>query len=285
MKKKIVLIFLLLLISACSAKSTTETVEELSTPTPTSLPMALLVNGEGITVEEYEAELLRYALAVEQSGKPIDGEMQKTAVLDELTRQVLLSQCAADQGYFVDETVLQQRMNDLIQQVGGVEKLNEWMANNFYDEQSFRTALVRNISAAWMRDQIIDAVPDTAEQIHARQIFLQNENIAISIQRQIQAGTPFETIAFQYDSLTGGDLGWFPRGYLFQPTIEEAAFNLQVGEVSDVIRTDYGFHIIQVIERDENRLLSPDAKLLIQRQALEKWLQDKLQESIIEIAV
>ncbi len=44
---------------------------------------------------------------------------------------------------------------------------------------------------------------------------------------QLQAGADFATLAYRYDPLTGGDLGWFPRGVLTQPAVEEAAFSLQ----------------------------------------------------------
>ena len=49
-----------------------------------------------------------------------------------------------------------------------------------------------------------------------------------------------------------GDLGWVPRGYLLNEKIEEAAFGLTVGEHSEVIPTDVGFHIIRILARIEH---------------------------------
>ncbi len=65
------------------------------------------------------------------------------------------------------------------------------------------------------------------------------------------------TLASEADPVTRGDLGWFPRGYLLQPEVEEAAFSLQPGEVSQVIKSAIGFHLVQVIEKDPARPVDP----------------------------
>lgn len=285
MNKVFAVLMLVYLISACTGTGSVIEAVDTATPAFTEIPMAIKVNGEGISLSEYEAELLRYAAAIEKRGEVIDPQIQHEIVQDELINQLLLAQEAANQSYFVDEASLEQRIDQITAEMGGNEKMAEWMNQNLYDEQSLKTALARNIAAAWMRDQIINAVADTADQVHARQILVQEEGTAVSVERQIQAGTDFETLAFTYDPLTGGDLGWFPRGYLFQPAVEEAAFNLQAGGVSGIIQTEYGFHLIQVIERDNNRLLTPDAKLFMQHQALEQWLEQKKSESTIGIFI
>jgi peptidyl-prolyl cis-trans isomerase C len=95
------------------------------------------------------------------------------------------------------------------------------------------------------------------------------------LQQLNQAGANFATLAFGYDLSTGGDLGWFPRGYLTQPAVEEAAFSLQSGEVSAIIETDFGYHIIQVIERDENKALTSEARQTLGRKALQRWLDEQ----------
>ena len=72
----------------------------------------------------------------------------------------------------------------------------------------------------------------------------------------LEAGADFTELAYEYDPLTGGDLGWFPAGYLLQPDVETAAFSLQPGQYSGIIQTSYGYHIVYVIERDSNHPLS-----------------------------
>ncbi len=82
-------------------------------------------------------------------------------------------------------------------------------------------------------------------------------------------------MAAAVDPRTRGELSWFPRGYLLEPAIEEAAFSMQVGEVSEIIHTNVGYHIIKVLERDEAHPLSPDAYLALQEQALKDWVANQ----------
>jgi peptidyl-prolyl cis-trans isomerase C len=112
-----------------------------------------------------------------------------------------------------------------------------------------------------------------------------SENEAIGIQRQLEVGTSFKSLAFSYDPLTGGELGWFPRGYLLQPEVENAAFSLQPGQYSGIIPTSLGFHIVEVIEVDPQHSLSQDALLFVQRQVLENWLDEQITQSTIEILI
>lgn len=160
-----------------------------------------------------------------------------------------------------------------------------WLQTNHYDETGFRQTLRRQLAAAWMRDKIVSGVPTTAAQVHARQILVSDRATADSIYQQLQAGTDFATLANQYDALTGGDLGWFPRGYLYVQAVEDAAFGLSAGQYSTVIESDYGFHIIQVIERNESQPLSADALHVLQEKAVQDWIDAHWASSTIEVLV
>ena len=77
----------------------------------------------------------------------------------------------------------------------------------------------------------------------------------------------FDEFAALVDPVTHGDIGWFPRGYLPFKAIEQAAFALQAGQMSDVTQTDLGYHILKVIERGQHPL-SADALLVLQDKAV-----------------
>lgn len=253
------------------------------TPTATPVPLAASVNGVGILLSDFEAELARY-----QGANPGDsaGEAdQRQTVLDDMVAQQLLAQAAEQAGYQLDDAALQARIDALAAEAGGYPSLQDWMQRNGYSEDDFRRALKTAAMAAWQRDQIIAAVPQTAEQVHARQILVLEEGVAGRLLEMVKTGSDFSLLAYQYDPVTGGELGWFPRGYLTQKSVEDAAFVLEAGQASDVIQSEIGYHILQVIERDPQRVLSADARKVLQEQKLREWVQQQREASSIEILV
>ena len=251
-------------------------------PTPTPIPPAATVNGEVIPLNDYQGDLSRYQAAQGQQNDG-GGTDASQVVLDDLIAQVLLSQGAREGGFVLDDHILQSRLDELESQAGGEDAFSKWLSENSYTMESFKRSLRRSIEAAWMRDQILAAMPDSAEQVHARQILVFNRDQADQLYAQLEAGTDFATLAATIDPATLGDLGWFPRGYLTMPKVEQAAFELQPGEYSQVIETEIGYHIVQVIERDPNRPLDPDARLVLESRALENWLEKRKAESEITI--
>lgn len=253
----------------------TETKAVEATPSPTPVPLAAKVNGEGITKAEYQEELARYQAAL---GTEVATE-DTNIVLQELINQLLFVQAAAEAGFIVDEVILQEHIANLeIEQTD----LQAWIADQGYTNESFNAALAQSIAAAWMRDRIIAEVPETAEQVHVRQILLYNSDEAEGALSQLQSGADFETLAEQYDPTLKGDLGWFPRGYLTVPELDEIIFSLQPGEFSSVIETRLGYHIVQVVEYDPARPLTPNTMRVVQKQALEAWLVERQNQSEIE---
>jgi parvulin-like peptidyl-prolyl isomerase len=132
-------------------------------------------------------------------------------------------------------------------------------------------------------ERVTRDVPTTAEQVHARHILVNTEAEANSLLARLRAGADFATLAQQYSkdtttSAAGGDLGWFPRGALFDPALEQAAFDLQPGQISGVVQSDMGgqmvYHIVQVIERDPARALSDEALRDARIAAFQRWLND-----------
>ncbi len=253
-------------------------------PTATPEPMALMVNGEGITVAEFDSEVPRYTAAQTALGKTVASMDATKTVIDDLTAQVLLAQGARADGFTLDDACLTgaHRFARHPGRRGGESR--QVAVRSWLQEQTFRSALRRVAEAAWMRDKIVAEVPSTAEQVHVQQILLYNQDTAQNFLLQLNGGADFDELASRADPTTRGDLGWVPRGYLLDPRIEEAAFNLAVGGHSDVITTDVGFHIVKVLEKDPNRSLSPDAYLALQELALKNWIEQQRQQSNIVLA-
>lgn len=277
-----------LLLSSCGVSGETVTPEGTPTPipptrtpfppSPTPIPIAAEVNGEQITMADYQSELARYKAAVDRELTSEDG----TLVIRDMIHLMLLEQGAQSQGYQVSPETLQERMAELDSEE---QPLKEWLALYGYTEENFQKSLERSLAAAWMRDRIIHQVPEEMEQIHAQQILLYEKNQAEMVLEELESGTDFARLAEQYDPQTLGNLGWFPRGYLTIPALDEILFNLEPGEISDIIETDIGYHIIKVIDKDDDRPLAPDVRRSLQTQALHDWLERQWNLSKISINI
>ncbi len=94
---------------------------------------------------------------------------------------------------------------------------------------------------------------------------------------QLDNGGDFAALAAQYSEDTGsaaqgGDLGWFGRNDMVEP-FASTAFSLPVGSISEPISTTFGYHIIQVNERDPARPIDPSTLTQERNQAFQTWLQ------------
>ena len=111
-------------------------------------------------------------------------------------------------------------------------------------------------------------------------------DLALDLRQQLLDGADFAALAAEYSSDTtsavnGGDLGWFGRGRMVAP-FEEAAFSLEVGEISEPIRTDFGYHLIEVLEKDAERAKEPSALESERAQAYNTWLEEQIAATPVE---
>ena len=292
----ILLILILVFTSACTAAETTPVVEELPSPTepqntptpeepqeptPITEPAAALINGEPIPLTFFEREVERYLIAQSAMGNDdVDQTAAREIVLQDLIDQFLLAQGARQAGgHFTDEDI-QVRIDELAAEVN----LSTWMADWGYTDEELKESLKLQMLVAYQRDAITMTIPDTMEQVELRQIFAFTEAGANRALRELNSGASFEDLAFEFSPETGGYLGWVPRGYLLIPEVEEAAFDQAVSTHTDIIESEIGYHIVLVIGREE-RPLSSDARLALERQALHTWLETQRNESTIEIMV
>jgi parvulin-like peptidyl-prolyl isomerase len=288
---------LLLALSGCegfltssASLSTTEAVVTPLPPTSTPAPMAALVNGEPLILDAYQSELVRFEAAQQALGIDLATiEDYQSAVLQALIERKLLAQGARRQGFTLDAADVEAQIADLQEQMGGEEAFQAWLQENDYSLESFRTALAEETMANQMIQTLAAAVPTSETQVHARHILVHTSEEAEDARAEILAGTDFGDLAasISLDLSTrpaGGDLGWFARGVLTTPELEEAAFSLPAGELSEVIESALGYHILEVLAR-EDRPLPWDVLQLRQQQAVEAWLLAQRETAQIEIYV
>jgi parvulin-like peptidyl-prolyl isomerase len=260
------------------------------TPSLTPEPLAALVNGEPILLVDFEDELTRFETAQTTSGIDLAtlGDYQ-SQVLQALIDRRLLAQGARAIGVEVDDPAVDQRLEQLASDLGGNEEMGTWLAVNGYTLESFKAALAEEMLAANMIEHIVAQVGDSTEQVHAQHILVATREMAESLREQLIDGADFAEIARMYSIDTssrpaGGDLGWFPMGYLLVPEVEAVAFDLQPGELSEVIESDLGFHIVQTIERGEQPL-APDALRLLREAAVMEWLVAQREMTEVQILI
>jgi peptidyl-prolyl cis-trans isomerase D len=151
---------------------------------------------------------------------------------------------------------------DLRQQTG----MTEADLRRYFETRLLREKLV---------EMFAEQTATTAEFVRARHILLPDLETALSMQAELAAGADFAELAELYSldttsAVQGGDLDWFTRGMMV-PEFEEAAFSLPVGQVSEPVQTQFGFHIIEVVDREE-RPLDAAALAEAREQALSDWL-------------
>lgn len=96
---------------------------------------------------------------------------------------------------------------------------------------------------------------DTAEQVRASHILVETEEEANAALKRVKGGEDFAAVAQElstdtYSAMNGGDLDYFERGVMDE-AFEKAAFSLQVNEISDVVKSTHGYHIIKVTDHKE----------------------------------
>lgn len=111
--------------------------------------------------------------------------------------------------------------------------------------------------------------------------------LALEIRQRLVDGEDFATLAALYSddgsSSSGGDLGWFGRGAMVAP-FEEAAFSLEPGEISQPIRSEFGYHIIEVLEKDAEHPKEQATLDQERSQAFETWITDQIAATPVERA-
>ena len=257
-------------------------------PVPAVLPDVLArVNGESLTKTEFEAAV---AAVEQQNGGKVPPEQRDRifrAVLDQLVGVKLLAQevkarnvsvpeadvdaqIAAIRKQFPSDEVFTQALKARLTTVDGLKadarrelaiaKLLEGaladkvavtadQAKKFYDENPDRFKQPERVRAS----HILIGVPQGSDAVTKDAA----RKRAADILKQVKAGKDFAALAKEHSqdpgsAVQGGDLGLFPRGQMVGP-FDEVAFTMAPGATSDLVETQFGFHIIRVVEKQAAR--------------------------------
>jgi len=134
--------------------------------------------------------------------------------------------------------------------------------------------------------EITSEVPLTSDEVWARHILVSDEATANKVRQLLVNDGDWTALALEYSSDTGsgsvgGDLGWFPRGRMVAE-FEDSAFTLEVGEISQPIKSQFGYHIIQVIGHEDRPLTAEEYKTQTDK-FFSDWVADTKSKSDLKI--
>ncbi|WP_066174245.1 peptidylprolyl isomerase [Bacillus marinisedimentorum] len=185
-------------------------------------------------------------------------EQMKERVGDRVLREMVENKILEEK-FDVKEEEVQQRLDELKNQYG--EQFDMVLQQYGYpDEEAFK----KDIRSGILREKAMEASVDISEeemkdyyekmktQVKASHILVEDENTANEVYEKIQGGAKFEELAKEYSqdpsAQNGGDLGYFGPGDMV-PEFESKAYSLEVGEVSEPVKSQFGYHVIKVTDK------------------------------------
>jgi len=259
--------------------------------------LAAKVNGEPLYLADYQKQVGEWEAAfITQNATLLEQEKQemliqgRRQVLDVMIEQLLIEQAATRQGIGVSDAEVESVIARDIEENGGQTQFEAWLQANNWTYDEYRSRQRSMMIASQMFEQVTQDVPTEAEQAHARHILVASEQEARDLLAELQGGADFGTVAREHSldpstKESGGDLGFFPRGTLVVPEVEEAAFSLSVGEISDVVPTAMGYHIVQVVERSEAMALTEESWQALREVTFRGWVSNLWASAQIEILI
>lgn len=247
-------------------------------------------------------------------------------VLDVLIGQTLLWQAAVNDKTTVEDEAIDKAYEEFMASFDSKMMFDMKLKESGYSEETFRENLRQRLSSQkWLQTFVLnqlsvndDEVHDfylknqqqlsEPEQVRARHILIQvkpdagndemeqAKSLLSQIKEEIRLGASFASMAKEKSqdasAPQGGDLGYFQRGQMVPP-FEQAAFNLAPGEVSDIVQTRFGLHLIMLEDRkaavqyEEKAVAEKIRAFLLQdktQQAIENAVADLKQNAVIEIS-
>ena len=243
-----------------------------------------IVNGKTISNQDYQAELVLYKQRLQSQGMQIPENMQdqvRTEVLNQMIGRELIFQQTQKSGIEVDSaqvdselTAIKERFGDPEAFQAALNKMNMTegkLKDQIVERTAIRSFIEKEIVS---KIQVSDEEANTfykdnpnyfkrPEEVHAQHILIKSNKEddekkkeasreeLMKIKKRIEAGEDFGELAKAHSQCpsaqNGGDLGSFGRGKMV-PAFEEVAFGLKANEVSDIVETQFGYHLIKVLE-------------------------------------
>ncbi|MGB4338151.1 MAG: peptidylprolyl isomerase [Bacillota bacterium] len=188
-------------------------------------------------------------------------------VLDQMITEALIRQAAAKAGITVSKDRVEEELNSIRQQFGSSFDSVLWQYG--MTEDDLRKNIEMNLLVMEYSTKDLTITDEdlrkyfeehkdqynTPEMVRARHILVETEEEAKEIVTQLGQGADFAQLAQErsidtMSAIYGGDLDWFGRGQMVEP-FEKAAFAMQPGQISDPVKSDFGYHIIKVEERKD----------------------------------
>ena len=230
------------------------------------------VNREQITLEEFNLEFKELISNPGNEVEETDLRTLKEAYLDLMIERKILVQEARRSGLTVSREELNQTISEIKKDYPGEafeEKLNlkgisldEWETR--LKEKLLAEKMIRSVSHYQGKIEEKEVLQyyeahrpafQLKPTVRARQIIVSDGEEAIQILKQLKKGESFEKLARKKslgpEKDTGGDLGYFSQGE--KPTEFDQVFSMEVGAISDVIKSPYGYHIFKLEEKVEPR--------------------------------
>jgi len=274
-------------------------------PVPAVIPdVVARVNGESVTKAEFEEALAALEQRNQGAVPPDQRDRIFRSVLDQLVGIKLLSQEAAKRKIAVPEADIEAQLNQMRQQFPSEDVFNQALKQQNKTVDMLKTEARSSMAIQKMLEQTLagkiavtpqqaqdfyDKNPDQfkrPEQVRASHILItvqQGADVAAKaaakrkaegVLKQVKAGGNFAALAKDNSqdpgsAVNGGDLGFFQRGQMVPP-FDEAAFTMKPGATSDLVETQFGYHIIRVMEKKEAGTVTLDEV----RPQLEQYLQN-----------
>lgn len=234
-----------------------------------------MVNGEKILKSDFDAQMNQVKSALEANGQNFSTEEgkknlqeMKKKVLDSMIKDVLALQEAKKEKISLYPNQMEQALSQLETYHGGKDALDNYLKQQNMDRNSFEKILREQLIINNLKEKLTSNIKVGDEEvkkyfdsnkdmfklpspeIRASHILVSTKEEADKVLAEIKAGKDFAELAKKYSKDTatkdkGGDLGYFGKGKMV-PEFEKAAFALRPGQVSEPVKTSYGYHIIKV---------------------------------------